>query len=160
GLNRDGGIFLDTSWYDAHLWCETSMDDSGADGTLEHWRSLGIEVPAKGEPASADVCVAASLKGPLGPCPWLRYDAEEDCAWLAGTEQGLVIGGQEHVASQERLLEEWSAKGEQKYAAMYDSKSIRDDYEDAGYAFARAVEIAKFLHKTNRARELEARTAH
>ena len=156
-LNPAGGIFLGTQWYDPHLWCDTFMNGTDADFTIEEWGRRGLAVPAKDQPVSADLCLAGSKHGPYAPCDWLRYDADANCVWLAGQEQGPVVGGQPQVDEQEALLAQHRATAEAKYAAMYDSSYPKDDMDDASYALARALEVARFLHKADVVAELEAR---
>ena len=52
-----------------------------------------------------------------------------------------------------RLIEQ----GERAYAAMYDARRPKDDYEDACSAFARAIELARSLNLGGEADKLQQR---
>jgi hypothetical protein len=42
-------------------------------------------------------------------------------------------------------LDEWERRGEAAYADMYEARRAKEPYEDACFAFARAIEAAKKL---------------
>jgi hypothetical protein len=159
-LNPLGGILIDTIWYDEHLWCETVMNDFDAVEAITELHDYGLTVPPRGEAFSDDVCVAASQQEPPPQCAWLAYDPADNCVWLAGTAKGTVIGGREQGEEQERLLAELQATAERHYTAMYDSRHLKDSYEDACMALHRAQIVAQFLHRRNLENELAAREAH
>lgn len=162
-LHPEGGILFDTAWYDAHLFADTAMNDGDMDALLDAWHECGLRAPETGVGGRflfRDYCLATSRNGPLGDCPWLAWDAETRSVWLAGTEPGAVVGGHEELEARQAALADWEARAEAAYAAMYDSRYPRDDYEDACLFLARAQEEAEFLHRTETVDRLKAREAH
>jgi len=150
-LNKDGGIFLDTDWYDTHLWCETTMD--GGDDLARAWEARGLRPPE-------DFCFAASRRGPDRRCDWLEYDAAENCVWLKGTEKGAVIGGAAQLAERTAALQSFVEQAERAYSAMYEARRPRDDYDDACSGLMKAIEVARFLHRPDEVSRLEERLAN
>lgn len=158
-LAPSGGFYLDTCWFDAHLWCETAMDGEFARFLLDRWEDEGLRLKTA-DGAWADVCLAAAAQGPLGPCPWLAYDPASDSVWLAGTDPGDVIGGQSHLARLEAESLAAEAEGEAAYRRMYESRRPKEPYEDAHAALSRALSVARFLNLPDEAEQLAARISH
>lgn len=154
-----GGFFFDTAWYDGHLWCETAMDGQAAEDILQAWEARGLRRHDAGG-TWADLCLAASHRGPLGPCPWLAHDAESNAVWLVGTEPGPVVGGLAQQHALETSLTEEERRGEASYSRMYEARRPKDDFEDATLALGQALTAAQFLHRVEDARRLEARLDH
>ena len=159
-FNQDGGIFLDTTWYDDHLWCETVMNGFDVEEVIAELEDYGLQVPPDGEAVSDDVCLAESQWGPSAQCDWLAYDPSDNCVWLAGTEKGRVIGGWEQVAQQEQRLAELRSSAERHYTEMYESRYPKDDFEDACAALHQAKFVARFLHHDAIEVELEEKENH
>jgi hypothetical protein len=158
-MEPQGGIFFETSWYDAHLWCDTAMSGPDIDDQIEAWESRGLRV--KDELGRwADLCLCASQRGPLGQCPWLSFDAAQNAVWLSGADPGPLVGGMDQVESTSADLIRWEQAGEASYAVMYESRRPKDDYEDACLALARAADAARFLHRADDLKRLEARLSH
>jgi hypothetical protein len=149
-LNPAGGIFLEVDWYDAHLWCETTMDHPG--DMVEAWQARGLE--------RNELCLAASGRGPERGCDWLEYDAADNCVWLRGTGKGAVIGGAAQLAERTAALQSFVEQAERAYAAMYEARRPRDDYDDACGGLMKAIEVARFLHRPDEIERLEQRLAH
>ncbi len=158
-MHPDGGFFFGTSWYDAHLWCDTAMNGLDIDDQIEAWEARGLRV--KDELGQwADLCLCASQRGPMGVCPWLHFDASKNAVWLEGADPGPVMGGLDHAEALQSDLLRFERDGEASYAAMYESRRPKDDYEDACLALSRAVDVARFLHRMEDAERLNARLTH
>jgi len=149
-LNRDGGFLFEVDWYDAHLWCETTMDDPG--DMLEAWQARGLD--------RKELCLAASGRGPERGCDWLEYDAAENCVWLKGEPKGAVIGGAEQLKERTAALRALEESAERAYSAMYDATRPRDDYEDACIGLMHAIDVARFVHRADEVARLEKRLAN
>ena len=155
-LAPDRGFFLDTMWYDEHLWCETSMNDWDAEEGLRAWEARGLRSRDEAG-AWADLCLVASGKGPLGPCPWLAFDAAANTVWHRQAAPGEPIGGLAQGRALAQELAEQEALGEAAYARMYEARRPKDDYEDAWMALARAQEHARRLNDLEAVDRLAAR---
>jgi hypothetical protein len=158
-LPSAGGFFFDTTWFDAHLWCETAMDGQAAEDILRIWEGRGLR--RQTEPGGAsDLCLAASGRGPLVPCPWLAYSPELNSVWLAGSEAGEAIGGHAHQFALEQELAQAESRGEAAYDRMYDARHPKEAYEDACQALGQAQSVAQFLNRQEDAARLGDRLAH
>ncbi|HTB22236.1 MAG TPA: hypothetical protein VK914_05985 [bacterium] len=151
-LNPGSGVFFETAWYDRRLFCETAMSAGDAEGLAAKWVEAGL--------APSDLCLAASRRGPLEACAWLDYSMDDDCVWMKGTEKGEIVGGAAQIDEKRRGLGILEAAGEKAYAAMYDSRHPKDDFDDAHAALAGALELARFLHRPDAVERLGARIAH
>jgi len=158
-LPSAGGFFFDTTWFDAHLWCETAMDSQAAEDILRIWESRGLRRNTE-DGAGPDLCLAASGQGPLEPCPWLEYAPGDNCVWLAGTEPGAIIGGHAHRLALEQELAQAEIDGEKAYDLMYDARHPKDAYEDACQALEHAQSLARFLNRQEDADRLADRLGH
>jgi hypothetical protein len=161
-MNPNGGSFLETCWYDAHLFREGAMNRGDAEDIVEVWRERGLTPLARraGQDCWKDLCVALSGRGPTLPCDWLEYDAGQNCVWLKGTSPGEVVGGTEQSQEFRARLEVCEALAEAAYTAMYDSRTPKDEFEDACEAFAEATALARFLHRLEDMERFTARRAH
>ena len=157
-LPPSGGFFLDTAWFDAHLWCETAMDGEMAEWLIARWEDAGLS-PKDGGGRWKDLCLADSVHGPHGPCPWLSYDPGSLSVWLSGTEPGEIIGGTEQRQAREAQMRADEAEGEAAYTRMYDARRPKEAYEDARGVFSRALDAARFLGRPDEAERLQARLA-
>jgi hypothetical protein len=158
-LHPEAGILFGTSWYDAHLWCETAMHGPDIDEAIRRWEAQGLAAKdAQGQ--WADLCLCAYQRGPLGPCPWLQVDLGQNAVWFAGTEPGRLVGGFDQVRDLEEALMRHEAAAEAAYAAMYDARHSKDDYEDARASLIQASETARFLHRVEDCARLETHLAH
>lgn len=158
-LHRDGGILFETDWYDTHLWGETAMNGPDIDEAIHAWEERGLTVK-DAEGNWVDLCLCASQRGPLGPCPWLQYDQAQNAVWLEDAEPGPVVGGTTQSRDLEEAMAHHEAAAEAAYTAMYESARPKDDFEDAWLALARAMDVAHFLHKTDDIDRLQARLDH
>jgi len=158
-LPATGGFFFDTEWFDAHLWCETAMDGLVAEDILRNWEERGLQRHS-GDGIWEDLCLAASGKGPLGPCPWLEYSPDSNSVRLAGTEPSEIIGGHAHLLSLETELAQSESAGEAAYHLMYDAHRPKDAYEDACQALGHAQSVAQFLNRLAEVERIRARIAH
>lgn len=68
-----------------------------------------------------------------------------------------MVGGRDHVASLEADLARFEREAEAAYSAMYEARRPKDDFEDACLGFARAIEVAQFLHREEDAQRLHMR---
>jgi hypothetical protein len=145
-LRADGGFLrLGTSWYDAHLWCDTTM--SGPDDEIDAWQARGLRLFLDdGRRAWQEVCLAASQRGPTYPCEWLEFDPVENCVWLKGARKGRVIGGQQQFEQERARCEELEKRANDSLARIPAASSPRSGYDDAMGALTGALEIAAFLH--------------
>jgi hypothetical protein len=57
-------------------------------------------------------------------------------------------------------FEEWERRAEEAYAEMYEARRAKEPYEDACFAFARAIEAAQRLGLNEEAARLERRVEH
>jgi len=57
-------------------------------------------------------------------------------------------------------LDEWERRAEQAYAEMYEARRAKEPYEDACFAFARAIEAAQRLGLAAEVERLTRRVAH
>ena len=57
-------------------------------------------------------------------------------------------------------LVEWERRAEQAYAEMYQARRAKEPYEDACFAFARAIETAQRLGLDEEAARLNRRVEH
>jgi hypothetical protein len=57
-------------------------------------------------------------------------------------------------------LDEWERRGEAAYADMYEARRAREPYEDACFAFARAIEAAQKLGLDEEVARLTRRVEH
>ena len=161
-LNPDGGNLFETCWYDSHLFREGAMNQWDSGDIVEQWRERGLtplDRRAEGEHWK-DLCVVLSGRGPTLPCDWLDYDVERNCVWLRGTSPDEVVGGTGQAQEYRARLEVCEALAEAAYTAMYDSRTPKDEFEDACEAFAEAAELARFLHRCEDAERFTARRAH
>jgi hypothetical protein len=149
-LNKDGGIFLEVDWYDAHLWCETTMDDPA--DMIEAWQARGLE--------RTEICLAASGRGPERGCDWLEYDAAGNCVWLKGEARGTVIGGAEQLKERTAAVKTLEELAERAYSQMYEATRPHDDYEDACLGLMHAIDAARFVHRADEVARLEKRLAN
>lgn len=85
----------DMLWYDQHLCrVDGAMNWGDVDGMVERWEAYGLQGLVGSPPQQwwKDFALCASRRGPTSPCDWLKYDAEDNCVYLAGTEKGAVAG--------------------------------------------------------------------
>ncbi|HEX9008861.1 MAG TPA: hypothetical protein VF804_00735 [Holophagaceae bacterium] len=153
------GFFLDTCWFDPDLWCETSMDWEYAQTVMDRWEDAGLRAQTP-DGTWADLCLAASGRGPLGPCPWLTFDAASNSVRLSGVEPGPLVGGHEQLAQAESDLAASEAAGEAAYDRMYEAPRPKEAFEDALASLHRAEQLARFLGRADHAEALAARMAH
>jgi hypothetical protein len=66
----------------------------------------------------------------------------------------------EHDPSGRADLDEWERRAEAAYADMYEARRAKEPYEDACFAFARAVEAAQRLGLDAEAARLTRRVEH
>ena len=158
-LSPAGGFFFDTAWFDAHLWCETAMDGQAAGDLLRTWEGRGLRRQAE-DGGGADLCLAASGRGPLVSCPWLEFSPHANSVWLSGTEPGAIIGGQAHQQALEQELAQAESQGEAAYDLMYDARRPKDAFEDACQALGRAQGLARFLNRQDEVNRLADRLEH
>jgi chromosome segregation ATPase len=57
-------------------------------------------------------------------------------------------------------LDDWERRAEQAYAEMYEARRAKEPYEDACFAFARAIEEAQRLGLNDQVGRLERRLEH
>jgi len=57
-------------------------------------------------------------------------------------------------------LDEWERRAEQAYAGMYEARRAKEPYEDACFAFARAIEAARRLGLDEEVARLNRRVEH
>jgi len=57
-------------------------------------------------------------------------------------------------------LDEWERRAEEAYLEMYEARRAKEPYEDASFAFARAIEAAQRLGLSADVDRLERRVAH
>ena len=57
-------------------------------------------------------------------------------------------------------LDEWERRAEEAYSAMYEARRAKEPYEDACFAFARAIEVAQRLGLDEEINRLNRRVAH
>ncbi len=57
-------------------------------------------------------------------------------------------------------LDEWERRAEDAYGEMYEARRAKEPYEDACFAFARAIEAAQRLGLDTEVQRLERRVAH
>lgn len=159
-LRPEAGFFIETNWYDAHLWCETGMDGYCVDEMIDQWQEWGL-VPKDASGQWQDLCLCASARGPLGSsCPWLRFDSEKNAVWLDGAEPGDVVGGSEQRGEIESALARHEAAGELAYVAMSEARRPKDDYQIACTQLALALDAARFLNHSEDSDRLLSRLAH
>jgi hypothetical protein len=57
-------------------------------------------------------------------------------------------------------LDQWERRAEEAYAEMYEARRAKEPYEDACFAFARAIEAAQRLGLDEEVARLHRRVAH
>jgi hypothetical protein len=57
-------------------------------------------------------------------------------------------------------LDEWERRAEEAYAEMYEARRAKEPYEDACFAFARAIEAAQRLGLDDEVARLNRRVEH
>jgi len=57
-------------------------------------------------------------------------------------------------------LDEWERRAEEAYSEMYEARRAKEPYEDACFAFARAIEAAQRLGLDEEIDRLNRRVAH
>jgi hypothetical protein len=57
-------------------------------------------------------------------------------------------------------LEEWERRAEEAYSEMYEARRAKEPYEDACFAFARAIEAAQRLALDDEVARLNKRVEH
>jgi hypothetical protein len=57
-------------------------------------------------------------------------------------------------------LDEWERRAEEAYSEMYEARRAKEPYEDACFAFARAIETAQRLGLAAEVDRLTRRVAH
>ena len=57
-------------------------------------------------------------------------------------------------------LDEWKRRAEEAYAEMYEARRAKEPYEDACFAFARAIEAAERLGLAAEVERLNRRAEH
>jgi hypothetical protein len=57
-------------------------------------------------------------------------------------------------------LDEWERRAEEAYAEMYEARRAKEPYEDACFAFARAIEAAQRLGLDEEVARLNRRVEH
>jgi hypothetical protein len=57
-------------------------------------------------------------------------------------------------------LDQWERRAEEAYAEMYEARRAKEPYEDACFAFARAIEAAQRLGFDEEVARLNRRVAH
>lgn len=57
-------------------------------------------------------------------------------------------------------LDQWERRAEQAYSEMYEARRAKEPYEDACFAFARAIEAAQRLGLATEVERLERRVTH
>jgi hypothetical protein len=57
-------------------------------------------------------------------------------------------------------LDEWERRAEESYSEMYEARRAKEPYEDACFAFTRAIEAAQRLGLLADVERLERRVAH
>jgi hypothetical protein len=57
-------------------------------------------------------------------------------------------------------LDEWERRAEKAYSEMYEARRAKEPYEDACFAFARAIEAAQRLGLTAEVERLTRRVDH
>jgi hypothetical protein len=66
----------------------------------------------------------------------------------------------EHDPSGRGELDEWERRAEAAYAEMYEARRAKEPYEDACFAFARAIEAARRLRLDDEVARLTRRVEH
>ena len=57
-------------------------------------------------------------------------------------------------------LDEWERRAEEAYSEMYEARRAKEPYEDACFAFARAIEAAQQLGLDDEVARLKRRVEH
>ena len=66
----------------------------------------------------------------------------------------------ERAPSDRAELGEWERRAEEAYAQMYEARRAKEPYEDACFAFARAIEAAQRLGLTEEVARLQRKVEH
>lgn len=66
----------------------------------------------------------------------------------------------EREPSERSELDEWERRAEEAYSEMYEARRAKEPYEDACFAFARAVEAAQRLGLDDEVVRLNRRVEH
>ena len=66
----------------------------------------------------------------------------------------------EHAPSGRADLDEWERRAEESYSEMYEARRAKEPYEDACFAFARAIEAAQRLGLDQEVARLTRRVEH
>ena len=66
----------------------------------------------------------------------------------------------EHAPSGRAELAEWERRAEAAYSEMYEARRAKEPYEDACFAFARAIEAAQGLGLDQEVARLTRRVEH
>ncbi|HEV2956716.1 MAG TPA: hypothetical protein VGX95_11410 [Xanthobacteraceae bacterium] len=66
----------------------------------------------------------------------------------------------ERASSDRAELAEWERRAEEAYAQMYEARRAKEPYEDACFAFARAIEAAQRLGRNEEVARLNRRIEH
>jgi hypothetical protein len=63
-------------------------------------------------------------------------------------------------SSDRAQFDEWERRGEEAYSEMYEARRAKEPYEDACFAFARAIEAAQRLGLDDEVARLNKRVEH
>jgi hypothetical protein len=151
-----------SAWHDEHLYCETVLPAGEAslwvDGSARHGWEIFV---AKTAQARWKVfCVASSGLGLHKACDWAEYDPVNDAVWRLAYPKGEAFGGAEQLRQLRAQLAAARASAEASYARMYDSRSPRDERDDAMGFLSQAMRAARLLGDEATLAEVKTRYDH
>jgi hypothetical protein len=156
------GYLNSTAWRDEHLYCESYRTQDRVDARIQEFIQRGFQISETGSNPVRwiDLCLAHSGHGPQGICNWLEYDAQRNCVWFKGTESGAIVGGCHQYQELRLRLVLLRSMAEVSYTRMYDSRSPRDERDDALGHLSKAMEVAKLLNDQSALDEFKTRYDH
>jgi hypothetical protein len=93
-LAANRGMLGSMVWSDEHLCrADGAMNWHDIPGMVEFWEGFGLQGLAQSGADSSwqEFAVVISRRGPSYPCGWLIYDESDNCAYLRGTEKGIIV---------------------------------------------------------------------